>query len=876
MSELWRRLRFLFQRRFDSDLEEEMRFHLAMRAEEERENGIAPEEAQYAARRAFGSAMLLRETSRDLWGWAWLDRLVQDLRYAARVLRKNPGFTAAAVLTIALAIGANTAVFSLLEAVVLRPLPYPEPDRLVTLWTVESKTQYAMNSSYPDFRDWEQQNHVFQSMAAFAGGSLNLTGGAEPQLIDSLRITSRMFEVLGVRPALGRTFSETEGERVAVISHRLWLRRFGADRNIIGRSIQLDGRPWIVLGVLPSGFHFQPRRFVGDPDIFVPLTPNRDRTAWFLRIVARLKPGVSEQQAQAEMNAIAAALAQSYPPEQRRQGIEIDPIHRYLVQDVRQTAFLLVGAVAFVLLIACANVANLLLSRAAARRREIAIRTSVGASRARVIRQLLTESLLLAGLGGTLGVLVALWALPLLIALAPEGSTFFSRVQDTGIQLNSTVLAFTAAVSVLSGLLFGLAPAWTSTQPGGSFSRTQRSGRLRGALLMVQAALSVILLAGAGLMMKSIVRLLDVDPGFRTEKLLTMYVTLPDAKYPTPETQVTFFRELQRRLDAIPGVQSAAAVVNPPLTREYSRNTFETVDDGPRRQGSEMFHSVSPGYFATMGVPIVRGRAFTGADTEHAPAVAVINRALAEKYWPRQDPLGKAILATRGIVERTPEGEHARFVSDRFEIVGVVGDVRQLALDVPPFPELFFPYPQRPSSDMTFVMRTAEEPRALAEAARKAVWALDADQPVSDVKTMDQWISSDLAFRRFVLVLIAAFAFAAVVLAAIGIYGVSSYTVAQRAREIGIRMALGATGKRVVSLVVRQQAVWISAGTAAGVAGGLATARLLSAYLYGVETHDAATFAAVPLVLIGVATAACFFPARRATKVDPSVTLRWE
>jgi len=810
-----------------------------------------------------------------MWGWHWLDALARDLRFAFRTMRKNPAFALVAVLTIGIGVGANTAVFSLLEAVVLRPLPYPEPERLFMLWTVEAKSQRGMNSSYPDFRDWREQNHVFQDLAAFHGGSLNLTGVPEPERVDALHVTPGLFELLRIQPVLGRSFSKTDEQHVAVINHGLWLRRFGGSPSVVDASIHLDGQAFTVVGVLPPGFHFPPQRFAGEPELFVPLTPNPDRTSWFLQVIGRLKPGVPQQQAQAEMNAIAARLGQLHPATHDRQGIQVDPLRRWVVGDVRQTALVLLGAVGFVLLIACANVANLLLSRGTARQQEIAIRMAIGASRGRVVRQLFTEALVLAVMGAILGTILALWAIPLLTAAAPERTSFFTRVRDAGIQLNLRVLWYTAAVTLLAGFLFGSFPAWRFTRPARSSVSRIRSGQLRGTLVMLEVSLTFVLLCGAGLMVKSLLRLLDVDPGFRTERLLTMYASVPDAKYPTPERRTRFFRQVLQRLEALPGVVSAGGIVDLPLTRAYSVNTFE-IEGSPPQKGRAVFHAVSPGYFPTMDIPLLRGRLLTEADSDDAAGVAIVNRSMVQRYWPNDDPIGKAILASRGIREQTAEGTHLRFVKQRLEIVGIVGDVRQVALDDEPRPELFMPYPQRPSSEMTFVVRTAVEPASLVPAAKKEIWRVDPDQPVTDIKTMDEWLSLDIAPRRFVLLLIGVFALMAVVLAAIGIYGVISYAVEQRTQEIGIRMALGAQRGNVLCLVLRQSVVWLASGIAAGTAGAMGLTSLLASHLYAVRPTDPRTFLLVGFILLAVALIAHAVPARRATKIDPMEALRYE
>jgi len=792
------------------------------------------------------------------------------------MLARNPGFTVIAVATLALGIGGTVVLFSLLEAVLLRPLPYAQPDRLFLLLTVEAESQRAMvSSSYPDFRDWQRQSRTFQAMAAFKELPFNLTGTAEPERLSGLASTPGLFAVLGIHPVLGREFSRDDDEHVAVLSYELWQRRFGGDGGIIGKSIHLEGRAYTVLGILPPHVNFPPHRWGPAPDVFVPVIPNPDRGWFYVRVLGRLAPGVSEQQARAELNDIAARLAQAYPDSRRKQGIALEPLGQYVVSDVRQTAWILFGAAAFVLLIACANVASLLSSQGSAREREIAIRAAVGATRARILRQLLTESLLLAGLGGAIGIAIAYWTIPLVMAVVPLRTSLFTRVHDAGIHLNLTVLVFSALLAVLSSILFGLLPAWKATKPAQSSVATFRPGRLRGTLIALEVALSFVLLVGAGLMLKSLMRLLEVDVGFRTERLLTLDVSLSEEKYATSERQAAYFEKVLQRLTAVPAVLSACAITDLPLTRSATWNGFEIPGVQPRR-GLAGYHAVSPAYFRTMGIPLLKGRELGIADSARAPLVGVINRSMASKYWPNENPLGKVIVATRIVVERTSEGAHVQFKPQMLEIVGVVGDVRQLGLDAPPTPELFMPYAQWPSNDMSLVLRTASEPASLMSIVQKEIWRVDPDQPVTDVKTMDELVATEVAGRRFVLQLIGAFASIAVVLATVGIYGVASYWMRQRTHEIGIRIALGARGQQIVWLIVQQNAGWLLIGLATGVAGAFALTRLLAAYFYAVRATDPSTFALVVLAQLMVAGVASYIPARRAVRVDPVVALRHE
>ena len=805
--------------------------------------------------------------------------LLQDLRYGARMLRRNPGFTAIAVLTLALGIGANVAVFSLLDAVLLRQLSYVRPNELFMFFPTQVKSGRARASvatSYPNFEDWREQSRSFAAMTGFEEDSFNLTGTAEPERLRGLRSTPGLFELLGIHPVLGREFTRGDGPYVALLSYEVWQRRFSGDSRIVGKDIRLDGWAYTVLGVLPPHFYFPPKRYGGElpPEVFIPAVANVDRGWNYLRVIGRLGPGATRLQAQTEMSEIAARLAQAYPAD-RDHGVALDPLENWAVSDLRQTAWVLLGAVGFVLLIACANIANLLLARGATREREIAIRSMVGATRSRIVRQLLTESLLLAALGGVFGVALAYWVLPLIALAVPERTAFFVRVHDAGLHLNFAILAFSALLSMLSIMFFGLLPAWKASRPLQSSVTVRRTGRARGALIALEVALSFVLLVGAGLMMKSLVRLLNVDVGFRTERLLSMDVSLPGKKYASPEQQTGFFREVLQGAASLPAVGSVGAITDLPLTRNATWNDFE-IPGNRQQRGVAAYHAVSADYFRTMGIPLESGRNIRDSDSALSPMVGVVNRSMAEKYWPNQNPVGTSIVVYRYTPVTSPKGTSVEFRPHQLEIVGVVGDVRQLGLDTPPEPELFIPYTQWPSDEMSLVLRTQAEPASLIPAVKKQVWRVDPDQPVTDIRTMDELVSAEAAGRRFVLQLIGVFASIAVVLAAIGIYGVASYLARQRRHEIAIRLALGAEAQRVVWMVARQNAAWLLLGIVAGVAGALATTRLLSSYLYSVRATDVTTFIAVGFLLTAVAFAASYMPARRATDVDPAVALRCE
>ncbi len=870
-------LRALFRKRqVEREMDEELREYLDAAAKDKMRSGMSREEATRAARVEMGSVDAVKEEIRSV-GWeSTLETIWQDLRFGLRVLRRNRGFTAVAALTLALGIGGTVGVFSLLDAVLLRPLPYPHSERLFRLFPLEGKRKRGVEqASYTDFRDWQRQTRTFESLAAYQGESLNLTGTAEPQRLEGSAITPGFFATLGVAPVLGREFRSEDTESVAILSYTLWQRRFGGDAGIIGKPIHLEGRGYTIVGVLPSRVHFRSHPWATPvSDIFVPVVPTPARNWHSVRVLGRLAPGVSKEQALAEMNGIVARLAQAYPESEAR-GIAFESLAQYVVSDASQTAWLLLGAVAFVLLISCSNVANLLLSQGAAREREMAIRTAVGASRGRILRQLLTESLLLAGSGGAIGVALAYWAIPLVGRIAPPFSSLFSRLQDANLHLNWTVLVFSALLSGLSTILFAALPAWKATRPAQSSLATGRVSRLRGGLIALEVALSLVLLVGAGLMLKSIVRLLEEGVGFRTEHLLTMDVSLSEAKYSTADKQAAYFDELLRRLSLMPEVVSAGATVDLPLTRSETLNTVE-IPGTHQMMGTAGYHAVSAGYFRAMGIPLLNGRELGIADSASSPLVGVINRSMAIKYWPTENPVGKTIVVYRYVAEETSAGTRVQFKPHLLEIVGIVGDVRQLGLDVPPDPELFMPYDQWPAQEMSLVLRIAAEPSWLIPRVEKEIWRVDPDQPVTDIKTMDEWVEREAAGRRFILLLIGAFASIAAVLAAVGIYGVASYGMRQRTHEIGVRMALGARRQQIVWLILRQNLSWLVIGIAAGLAGAMALTRLLASYLYSVRPTDPSTFALIMLVQLAIAGLASFIPAHRATKVNPTVALRYE
>lgn len=801
-----------------------------------------------------------------------METLLQDLRYGVRTLIKNRGFTAIAVLALALGIGANTAIFSVVNAVLLRPLPYRDPDRIMTV-LYERRIPVAP----ADFLDWKEQNHVFENIAAAQYWQPNLTGRDRPEHLWALHLTADMFDLLGVKPTLGRTFLPGEDQpgkqHVAVLSHRLWQRRFGGDPAIVGQAITLDGESYTVIGVMPPDFRFAPF-WATRAELWAPLNlaPRaNDRRGASLRVFAKLKPGITREQAQAEMTAINQRIEQQYPDTKKSLGLSVDPLHEVVVGNVRPALFILLGAVAFVLLIACANVANLLMARATARQKEIAIRTALGATRSRVIRQLLTESMLLSLTGGLLGLLLALWGVRALVAFSPDN---LPRVEAIG--LDSSVLRFTLLISLLTGLAFGIAPALQSSrldlneslkEGGRSSTEGARRNRIRRLLVVAEVALAIVLLIGGGLMIRSFERIQAIDPGFDSRNVLTFVVSLAGSQHSTPQQRLAFFDQLLKRIETLPSVKSASAINHLPLAGDIWRIGF-TIDGRPAPPPEEkrgaVYRIVRPGYFQTLGTAIIRGRDFTEHDRKEAPGVAVINESFARHYWPGEDPIGKRITVADGD-------------SNSREIVGIVKDLKQSDWTAEPVEEMYLPHLQ--SADpkyMTLVVKSSSDPAQLIAAAQSEVWAIDKDLPVSQIMSMEQVISDSIAPQRFNMLLLGIFAGLAMTLAAIGIYGVMSYSVTQRLHEIGIRMALGASRRDVLWMIVKQGMTLTGIGVSMGLAGALLLTRLMSSLLYGVSATDPLTFFVIPLVLAAVALGACFVPARRATRVDPIIALRYE
>jgi putative ABC transport system permease protein len=875
----------LHRKRLVDDLDEEIRAHIEMEERENLEAGMPPDEAHFAALRRFGNVTQTREKSREMWNWQWLETLLQDLRYGLRQLRRNPGFTAVAVLTLALGIGANTAIFSVVNAVILRPLPYPQPERLVLVYSTQTPGQRGREASYPDFLDWRTRNHVFKNMAVFRTGNFTLISDAGPEHLSAAIVSSSLLHLLGVAPVLGRSFlpgddepGAVNGANAVILSYGFWQRRFGSRPQVVGKSINLDGHLFSVVGVAPPGFQFPGRSEA--VDLWTTIAVDKDgaasrmatmRGAHYLDTVARLTPEVTIPRAQAEMSAIVSGMNKEHPDIHPR-GVRIVPLLDGLVGPARMALLILLGAVGCVLLIACANVANLLLARATARQREMSIRNALGASRGRVVRQVLTESTLLSLLGGSLGLWLGLRGMDLLVRITPVD---IPRLLQTG--LDNRVLIFTAVVSLVTGLLFGLAPAiigfrsdlaGSLKESGRGPSQGSHRTRTHGALVVGEIALALVLLACAGLLIQSFLGLEKADPGFDPHDILTLRLDSPSA-YSIAQ-QLNFFARVIDGARSLPGVRSASGVFGLAFS-EINANTGFDIE-GRKFARSDRpeanFVAVAPDYFRTLGMPRLEGRDFTERDNLQAVPVAIVNAALARRYFPGQNLIGQRIKPgiSSGYGDRNPVRE----------IVGVVGDVKVTNLAAGPEPQCYVPLAQSPLGVMTLVVRSDGDPLEMAPAVRRLVASTNKQVPVYNVRSLDQMLAQSVAQPRFITFLFGMFAALAVALAAIGLYGVISYSVSQRTHEIGIRMAIGAEKNDVLKFVVGRGLKLALSGVAVGIAGALALTRFLASILYGVTPTDPLTFVAVSLVLLAVALLACYIPARRAAKVDPMVALRYE
>jgi putative ABC transport system permease protein len=808
--------------------------------------------------------------------------LLQDARYGLRVLWRSPGFTLVAVLSLALGIGANTVVFSVVNAVLLKSLPYNEPGSIVLVWgDIHTMGTHRDQVSATDVADWRAQNHVFEDVTTYGDLRPLLSEGAgDPERLPAAQVGDGFFKVMRGTPLLGRTFLPEEQEdgkdMVVVLSYGLWQRRFGGDPGIVGKAINLSGRPHTVVGVMPQNFTSLPAGLLeASAELYRPVAEppqETERGSRHLRAIARLKPGVTIEQAQAEMSVIANRIAEQHPTENTNYGVRLVPLREDLVGKLRPALLLLFGAVAFVLLIACANVGNLLLARSSARQREIAIRSALGAARARIVRQLLTESVLLALVGGGLGLFGAAWGTSLIESIGAQLIPWLGHIA-----LDARILAFTLGMSVVTGIVFGLAPAWRASRPdlNESLKEGARSGagasrsRMRSALVVAEVALSLVLLVCAGLLIKSVMRLRRVDAGFKPDRIATMNVWLPSIKYPKGADRHNFYSRLIERVAALPGVEAAGVTSVLPVGGNFDGRTVELEGRsyGAGERSEVENYVVSPDYLRAMSIPLLRGRQLSAEDTADAPPVALISEAMARKLWGDVDPLGKRVRYY---------SVDPKDVRPWHTIVGVVADVRLRSLDTQGGMGFYVPEAQTPNSAMTLVVRTAGDPAGIVPAVRAEILGIDKELAVFNVKTMEEWVSESILLRRFSMLLLGAFAALALLLASVGIYGVIAYTVNQRTHEIGVRMALGAQPADILRMVVRQGMGLTLVGVILGVLGALALTRIMSGLLFEVSPTDPAIFTSISLLLAAVALVACLVPARRATRVDPMIALRYE
>ena len=875
LSDLLRRWRALIHKdELEHELDEEMQFHLDRDIEQKVRSGMTPEDARYAALKSFDRVEQSKEECRSARGVGFIENILRDVSYSVRVLLKNYAFTIVVILTLALGIGANTAIFSFANGILLRPLPYPQSDRLAVLDETALKRGIdSMSVSFPNFLDWREQNKVFEDIGAYYGTSrFSLTGAGEPTEIRGSYISHGLLEILRVSPQLGRSFTANEDrpeeDTVVILGHDLWQRNFGGDLNVIGKKITISNRARTVIGVMPRGF-----RFPEISELWVPLaltTKDFTRTDHGLNAIARLKDGVSITEAQTEMNNIAARIEQQNPVTNEGLGVKVTSLHENLSGDYRQALLILLGVVGFVLLVACVNVANLMLARATARQKEFALRAALGAGRWRIMRQLLIESLLLAIVGGALGFALSLWALHLLLTAIPIQLPFWMNFA-----IDLRVLGFTLAITLITGIIFGGIPALQTSRvdlndtlkEGGRGSAGVRAGA-RSLLVVTEIALSLILLVGAGLMIQSLLRLQRVNIGLDAKNILTATVLLPRAKYREDEQRGTFFKQLVERVRGLPGVQAASATATLPLGGgNWGRGiTVEGYPVLPVGQAQMIQHTVvTPGYFRTMGIPLLSGRDFTDADTKGSPDVTIIDERLAREYWPNDTPIGKRVRFG------PPEDNEPWHI-----VIGVVGAVRHQRVQEDTRKSVYLPHLKMPVTGLTVVARTSSSPRELAGAIRREVAQLDPDLPISRISTMEDVVAESIWQPRLYATLFAVFAAGALILALIGIYGVMAFLVQTRTHEIGVRMALGATARDVFKLIVGRGMKLTAIGVLVGVGGAIALTRLMHGLLFNTSATDPITFILISVLLSLAAFFACYVPARRAAKVDPLVALRYE
>ena len=876
----------------DRELDAEVRSYVQLLAEENIRAGMPPQQAQRAARVELGGIEQVKEQSRDARAGASLDSLLQDLQYGTRMLRKNLAFSAIAILTLALGIGASTAVFSLVNAVLLKPLPYPNPQQIVFPWR---QPPAGLNLGYnempwgrPDFLFFERESKSFQSVAAFKSDSFNLTGSGDAARLDGLRASAGFFPSLRIYPIIGRTFTAEEDqaghEHVVVLSYRLWRDRFGSDTQILGRALQLNSESYTVIGVMPQGFVF-PRAdempnsfpFPRDTQLWVPLAlipgpiiPGEDSE---LAVIGRLQPGITPAQAQSEMNVVSKRLEDFFPGGKGWFSMKITSMDQQIAGDTRRPLLLILGAVGGVLLIACSNVAGLLLSRSLARTKEFTLRAALGAGKWRLMRQLLTESLILAGIGGIAGILIAKAAIHFVKFFAPPN---IPRLDE--VSLDIRVVLFALAITFVTGILFGLAPAIAgsrdnlveSLKEGGQRSGSSLAGaKLRNVLLISEVALALVLVISAGLLTRTFLHLLKVDPGFNPTRVLTFELTLPATKYTDQPQIVALYQRALESIRSLPGVESAGITATTPLGGATESTSIRLPDhplQDPKARAFSNYTMISPGYFAAAGTPILRGRDFLDSDTADSQPVTIINSAMAKKFWPGEDAIGKQVAPA----SKKYPGE---------TIIGVVADVKRLSLREDPPPEMYVPYNQKvwPSLlTMDVILRTKVDPASLTDDVRNALRSVDPDLPLAKITTLRTIVDDSMTLPRFAMLVLGSFAGVALLLASVGMYGVISYFVGQRTREIGVRVALGAQRRDVFGMVLGQGARIAGIGIALGLLAALAATRMMVSFLYGVQPIDPLTFAALPFLLLSVALLACYIPARRAMRVDPMVALRHE
>ncbi len=879
-------MRWWEMRKRDADLGREFQTDLELEEEEQREKGATPDEARYAARRAFGNKTLIREQTHEAWGSAGFERLLSDVRYAWRVLLKSPGFALTASLTLALGIGANAAIFSLVSAIILRPLPYPSPKELVGLgqWRNQKGEGYVQTGvSAPNIIDIAAQRDTFQQVGYYRFSGFNITEGNHPESIDGIKASLDMLPLFGVQPLMGRFFTADEmrpgHDQVAILGHRLWQTRYGADPAILGKTIRLDEKAYTIVGVMPARFRFTWDQEMG---VFAPLalTPEElsekgRATSRDLETQARLQPNVSVKQAQAAMDTLAANLATEHPDADKGWGFKVEPLHGAYYRHIGQPLLIMSGAVLFVLLIACSNVANLLLARATVRRREIAIRAAVGATRRRLITQLLTESVVLAVIGGVLGLLLA-YIGDRILTLEMAHYRRFSVPNAAVIDLDWRVLLFAMGLTLVTGIIFGLAPAWIasgtdineSLRESGANSAAESGRRnLRNGLVISEIALALVLLTGAGLLVRTFLGLMQVDLGIDPTNVVTMEIDLPHYKYPAPVNQTQFYRQLLQRVQSLPGVKAAG--IEQPGSRVFFQPEGQPVMI-PGQEPTANFNVVSPGNFGAMGIGMVAGRGFTENDADGATPVALISETAASRYWPNTNPIGHHL----SVLARVYSGKSAE-TAQSLEVVGIVKDVRGFDLWEPQA-DIYVPFEQHPMAWGYLDVRTDVLPMTVVPSIREAILAIDNEQPVNEVMLLTERIAQSYGTLRFPMTLVWIFAALALMLSAVGIFGVMSYTVSRRSHELAIRMALGADRVMVLRQILREGLGVTLIGVVIGLAAALGLSRIMADYVYGIKATDPLTYTAATLVLVLAALAACYIPARRAASVDPMQALRNE